>query len=238
MLPSSTCWRGWGWRLLSSPRLSCSPGPRGNEADLLARWDAEIDGSDNRFDHTIEILSDVRIPEPDHVPAVSLQRGRSSLIRLAFSVLRTIGLDDQPRPAAGEVRNKRSKPKLAGEARPDLGQRTPQRFLCWSRIIAQRARETEAALRFGGHGWMIESSPERDHPLAPSTQAWRGNPQYICWPPLMLSVLPVMKPPSSAQRKVTPRAISLAWPSRPTGILATIFSSTSGGTAATMSVSI
>ena len=62
--------------------------------------------------------------------------------------------------------------------------------------------------------------------------------QYICCPPLMLSVDPVTNPPSSEHRNATPRAISLAWPRRPTGILATIFSSTSAGTAATMSVSI
>jgi len=47
-----------------------------------------------------------------------------------------------------------------------------------------------------------------------------------------------MKPASSAQRKATPRAISDALPSRPTGILATILASTSSGTAATISVSI
>ncbi len=62
--------------------------------------------------------------------------------------------------------------------------------------------------------------------------------QYICCPPLMDSVLPVMKPPSSATRNSTARAISSARPSRPTGMRATILASTSVGTAATMSVSI
>ncbi len=62
--------------------------------------------------------------------------------------------------------------------------------------------------------------------------------QYICWPPLIDSVEPVMKPASSAIRNTTPRAISSALPSRPTGILATIFSSTAAGTAETMSVSV
>src|SRR5205814_2379276 len=62
--------------------------------------------------------------------------------------------------------------------------------------------------------------------------------QYICWPPLIDSVEPVMKPASSAIRNKTPRAISSALPSRPTGILATIFSSTGAGTADTMSVSV
>ena len=51
-------------------------------------------------------------------------------------------------------------------------------------------------------------------------------------------VEPVMKPPSSATRNSTPRAISLALPRRPTGMRATILASTSGGTAATMSVSM
>lgn len=62
--------------------------------------------------------------------------------------------------------------------------------------------------------------------------------QYMCCPPLMLMVEPVTKAASSAVRKATPRAISSAWPSRPTGTPATIFSSTFSGTAATMSVSI
>src|SRR5258708_96242 len=61
--------------------------------------------------------------------------------------------------------------------------------------------------------------------------------QYMCWPPLMKSVEPVTKPASSGSRNITPGAISSALPSRPTGILAAIFSSTLAGTAATMSVS-
>src|SRR5258707_10001404 len=62
--------------------------------------------------------------------------------------------------------------------------------------------------------------------------------QYMCWPPLIDSVEPVMKPPFSSTRYATPRAISSALPRRPTGIRATILPSTSSGTAATMSVSI
>jgi len=62
--------------------------------------------------------------------------------------------------------------------------------------------------------------------------------QYICCPPLIDSVLPVMNPPSSATRNSTARAISSARPRRPTGMRATILASTSVGTAATMSVSM
>src|SRR3954470_13761481 len=62
--------------------------------------------------------------------------------------------------------------------------------------------------------------------------------QYMCWPPLIDRVEPVTKPPFSSTRKATPRAISSALPSRPTGIFATILPSTSSGTAATMSVSM
>jgi predicted MFS family arabinose efflux permease len=62
--------------------------------------------------------------------------------------------------------------------------------------------------------------------------------QYMCWPPLTDSVEPVMKPLSSSTRYSTALAISSAWPRRPTGILATIFSSTWAGTARTMSVSM
>jgi phosphopantothenoylcysteine decarboxylase/phosphopantothenate--cysteine ligase len=61
--------------------------------------------------------------------------------------------------------------------------------------------------------------------------------QYICCPPLIDSVEPVRKSPSSAVRNTTPRAMSCARPRRPIGMRAMIFSSTSGGTARTMSVS-
>lgn len=60
---------------------------------------------------------------------------------------------------------------------------------------------------------------------------------YMSIPPLTDSTLPVMKPASSSARNRTARAISCAWPSRPTGIRATILSSASCGTAATISVS-
>src|SRR5437870_9545270 len=45
-------------------------------------------------------------------------------------------------------------------------------------------------------------------------RAGHCRPQYMCWPPLIDSVEPVMKPASSPQRKTTPRAISSAWPRR------------------------
>ncbi len=61
--------------------------------------------------------------------------------------------------------------------------------------------------------------------------------QYMCWPPLIDSVEPVTNSASSAVRKATPRAMSSALPSRPIGMRATIFSSTSAGTARTISVS-
>src|SRR5438874_12130882 len=61
--------------------------------------------------------------------------------------------------------------------------------------------------------------------------------QYMCWPPLTDSVEPVMKSASSATRNSTVREMSSALPRRPTGIRATIFSSTSFGTARTISVS-
>ena len=51
--------------------------------------------------------------------------------------------------------------------------------------------------------------------------------RYMCCPPLIDSVDPVMNSASSAVRKATPRAMSIALPSRPTGMRATIFSSTS-----------
>ena len=87
---------------------------------------------------------------------------------------------------------------------------------------------------------IAHSDNERSRKNIFQAAAFRHNrdAQYMCWPPLIDSVLPVMNPASSATRNTTPRAISLALPSRPTGMRATILASTSGGTAATMSVSI
>ena len=63
--------------------------------------------------------------------------------------------------------------------------------------------------------------------------------QTMVCPPLAESVDPVMKPASSAARNTTQRAISSGWPRRRTGICGKIdFSSTSLGTAITISVAI
>ncbi len=89
----------------------------------------------------------------------------------------------------------------------------------------------------GRRSWKsaLAGPAEQSAPVPPTCRRLR---QYMCWPPLIDRVAPVMNPASSAHRKATPRAISCACPSRPAGIRATIFSSTLAGTAATMSVSI
>ena len=79
--------------------------------------------------------------------------------------------------------------------------------------------------------------PERPALACAKAPGLDSQHQYMCCPPLIDSVLPVMKSAPSAVRNATPRAISSAWPSRPTGMRATIFCSTSAGTARTMSVS-
>src|SRR5207248_9975303 len=63
------------------------------------------------------------------------------------------------------------------------------------------------------------------------------DPQYMCWPPFTDNVEPVMKSASSATRNNTVRAMPSALTRPPTGMRATIFSSTSFGTARTISVS-
>src|SRR5450755_3793918 len=63
-----------------------------------------------------------------------------------------------------------------------------------------------------------------------------GNQTMYC-PPLIESVEPVMAPAWSAARNTTARAISSGSPRRPTGISGRmLFSSTSFGTACTISV--
>ena len=62
--------------------------------------------------------------------------------------------------------------------------------------------------------------------------------QYMCWPPFMATLLPVMNPAASLHMNATSAATSSGWPSRPTGICGSIFSfKTSSGTACTMRVS-
>ena len=103
-----------------------------------------------------------------------------------------------------------------------------------------------APLARGGFEGAPEHRLEADRGLMAGDQhraflsAARSRPchQYICWPPLIDSVEPVMKPAFSSTRNATPRAISSALPRRLTGIRATILPSTSSGTAATISVSI
>src|SRR5882762_6838668 len=66
-----------------------------------------------------------------------------------------------------------------------------------------------------------------------------GHPHTIYCPPLIDSVEPVMAPASSAARNTTARAISSGSPRRLTGISGRmLFSSTSFGTACTISVLI
>jgi len=78
----------------------------------------------------------------------------------------------------------------------------------------------------------------RRSPHAPAAGRKGQKNQYICCPPLTDNVDPVINPASGETRKLTARAISSGWPRRPTGMPATIFSSTRSGTAATMLVSI
>ena len=66
-----------------------------------------------------------------------------------------------------------------------------------------------------------------------------GVDQTMYCPPFAVSVEPVMKPASSDARKTTQRAISSGSPRRPSGICGRMFfSSTSFGTALTISVAI
>jgi len=64
-----------------------------------------------------------------------------------------------------------------------------------------------------------------------------GSGHTMYWPPLIVMVEPVMPPASSAARNTTARAISSGSPRRLTGISGRmLFSSTSFGTACTISV--
>jgi len=87
-----------------------------------------------------------------------------------------------------------------------------------------------------------EASGNRSHTLGENGICCKRETaasQIIYCPPLAVSTEPVMKPAWSETRKTTQRATSSGWPRRPTGICGmTDFSSTSFGTAITISVAI
>ena len=125
----------------------------------------------------------------------------------------------------------------------DTGDKGVERQAGRSRRRLQRAPEQglerdRTGMACNGHAALDRPGVKRRAGFRRPGCGRRPLAQYICCPPLIDRVDPVTKPASSLHRKATPRAISSAWPRRPTGILATIFSSTGAGTAATISVSM
>ena len=105
-----------------------------------------------------------------------------------------------------------------------------------SRLPRRRSRKRKAATS----ATKSSGSSRPTTATATTTGAARQPPDQplaMYCPPLALSTAPVMKAASSDARKATSEAISSALPSRPTGICATMPSSTFSGTPATMSVS-
>src|SRR4029079_5091826 len=105
----------------------------------------------------------------------------------------------------------------------------------WDRPFARSEFESGPEHRFKADGGRRAGDEYR---LLARRSVTDRRHQYMCWPPLIDSVDPVMNPAFSSTRTATPREISSALPRRLTGIRATILPSTSSGTAATMSVSI
>ena len=123
------------------------------------------------------------------------------------------------------------------------GERAPQGRVRGVRVHHGLPQDPRAVLEEGAHRGRrtLGGSPRerrRGGGAVEVTGPTAPRPQYMCCPPLIESVEPVMKPMSSSTRNSTPLAISLACPSRPTGMVAMIFSSTFSGTARTMSVSM
>ncbi|SEP34340.1 hypothetical protein SAMN04487843_1122 [Methylobacterium sp. ap11] len=93
---------------------------------------------------------------------------------------------------------------------------------------AVRSRRPSPPSPGGSDGMSSGGAP---HPGCPASR------QAKYWPPLMVSVEPVMKPACSPARNSTARAISSASPRRPTGMCGRILAfSTSSGIAFTISV--
>jgi hypothetical protein len=62
----------------------------------------------NCLQDTFAILQHLVVPEPKDFPALAFQIGVPSLVARAFSVLRTVGFDDQLSANAKKVDNVRS----------------------------------------------------------------------------------------------------------------------------------
>jgi len=118
---------------------------------------------------------------------------------------------------------------LTVRAIPMTEQMAPDRGRFWTRARRRRDIRHVRQIRHTRDGRLGRGSRR--------TSRRAGQPAIYC-PPFTVRVAPVMNPASSAARNATQRAISSAIPRRPTGILATICSSTARGTAETISVSI
>jgi hypothetical protein len=116
---------------------------------------------------------------------------------------------------AAEQRRRVSIPSALAVQRPDVGRRANNAV---------------------SHGRCLTSALVRENPQLRRHEVITGRHTMYC-PPFTVRVDPVMKPASSAARKTTLRAISSGSPRRLTGISGRmLFSSTSFGTACTISV--
>jgi len=127
---------------------------------------------------------------------------------------------------------------------PFQGEEEDSRLLWRTDATRQHRSPAPAAgcslpLKGGEVEWGSADSPNAVNQAEVKVSAERTRDHTMYWPPLAVSVEPVMKLASSEARKRTQRATSSGSPRRPSGTSGKmLFSITSFGTALTMSVAI
>jgi hypothetical protein len=96
----------------------------------------------NCLQDTFAILEHLVVPEAKHLPTLVFQISVTVIVSRAFSVLETVGLDDQLSANAKKVDNVRADGNLPAKLDPvqtAVAQKTPQAQLDVSRRTAHRA---------------------------------------------------------------------------------------------------
>lgn len=127
----------WGLAGITRVRSPSSPLP---EREGLGVGSAEALGGLHQYvsSRLIGVAEHIRVPEPDHRPALPTQIGAAYLVLVdRVGMLAAVQLDGESSAAAGEVDDERRLDQLTCESRAVTADAMPQRALGGRRIIAQ-----------------------------------------------------------------------------------------------------
>ena len=91
----------------------------------------------DRIEHTVGIIVQLSIPNPQNSPSLVRQEGVAPNIALAIHVLAAVQLNNEFGLPAGEIRNVRPDRELPRELRPQPRDHVPKRKLMASGLPAQ-----------------------------------------------------------------------------------------------------